>query len=125
LPARKGVGPAHRGGEQGRVFDLAGERDRNPLKASSPNPQALKTIRTDVAGRQFGFLTTQYRCGARPHRISCRCVCERLIHVAREDLVGGLVTSCGCRPPSPAFRTHQAELRQQLKREILFREAQL
>jgi len=78
-------------------------------------------ISTDIKGRRkFGFLTAQYRDSQRPHRISCRCGCSRLIHVAAEDLTNGTVNSCGCMPPPPAFWNRQAELRQQRAREALF-----
>ena len=78
------------------------------------------TIRIDIKGRKFGFLTAAYRDDQRPHRISCRCVCGRLVHVAIEDLAGGMINSCGCQPATAAFRTRQAELRRQMAREILF-----
>ena len=40
------------------------------------------TVRIDIAGRKFGWLTAVYRSGERTHRIFCRCVCSRLLHVA-------------------------------------------
>jgi hypothetical protein len=77
-------------------------------------------ISTDIEGRKFGFLTAAYRDGQRPHRISCRCVCGRLVHVALEDLRDDVVNSCGCQPVTAAFQARQTELRRQLAREILF-----
>jgi hypothetical protein len=87
-------------------------------------PPSRPQFRTDVANRKFGFLVTQYRDSQRPHRISCRCCCGALVHTSIENLVDGIVTSCGCQPPSAAFRARQAELRRQRTREILFHQMQ-
>jgi hypothetical protein len=80
-------------------------------------------IFTDIKDRKFGFLTAAYRDDRRPHRISCRCICSKLIHVTVEDLAGGIINSCGCQPATSAFRAQQAERRRQLVRELLFRDA--
>jgi len=81
---------------------------------------APATISTDIEGRKFGFLTAVYRDSQRPRRISCRCVCGRLVHIAVEDLADGVIDSCGCQPVTAAFQARQTDLRRQMAREILF-----
>ena len=56
------------------------------------NPQTNPTspVDVDVAGHRFGFLRAEYRRG---HDIACRCVCDKLVHIAAAALADGLVTS--------------------------------
>lgn len=74
-------------------------------------------IDTDVAGRRFGFLIAEYRRG---RDVAARCICGRLVHVAAEALADGTVTSCGCKPASPAFHAQMRDLIAQRRREITF-----
>jgi hypothetical protein len=80
-------------------------------------------IISDIRGRVFGHLVTEFRDTARPHRVMCRCSCERLVSVAVDDLGAGLIDSCGCAPPSAAVRAQQAELRQEIARKAMFQAA--
>jgi hypothetical protein len=70
-----------------------------------------------IHGRRYGHLITYY---GRGHDITCRCVCRKLVHVAVAALLDGTVTSCGCRPSSPAFREQCRDLRAQARRETQF-----
>jgi hypothetical protein len=74
-------------------------------------------IDTSISGQRYGHLTAVYRRG---RDVACRCVCERLVHVAAEALAEGLVTSCGCQPAPPIFWKQQNQLRALLKRELDF-----
>lgn len=96
---------------------------RRLYKSAASATQATGTIRTDVAGRRFGNLTIEYRDTRRPRRLTCRCCCGRLVNVAIDDLVTGLVASCGCQPPTPAFHQQQAELRKEVTRMAMFQMA--
>jgi hypothetical protein len=84
---------------------------------SAPTAPTSPEIDVDVAGRRFGFLAVEYR---KNRHFACRCVCDRLVHVAAEALADGTVTSCGCQPASPAFRTMMRDLAAQRRREIAF-----
>jgi hypothetical protein len=83
----------------------------------------MSTIRTDIAGRKFGYLIVAYRDTQRPHRLVCRCRCDQLSTVAVDDLVSGLVASCGCMPATVAFHRQQAELRKEIARKAMFQAA--
>jgi hypothetical protein len=77
------------------------------------------TVDLTHTGRKFGHLTVAY--SLRNGRdIAVRCICSRLFHAAAADLIAGTITSCGCQPASPQYHERQAELRQQVQREILF-----
>ena len=80
------------------------------------------TVDLTYAGRKYGFLTVAYSTQLGLN-VACRCTCSKLVHVARADLIAGIVTSCGCQPAPAAFHTHHAELKAQQAREILFRVA--
>jgi hypothetical protein len=75
------------------------------------------SIDLTITGRRFGYLVAEY---SRRHDIACRCICDRLVHIAAEALTNGTVTSCGCQPAPRAFWIQYHELRAQLYREIQF-----
>ena len=87
------------------------------MQIYNPSSRPASPVAMDVAGRTFGFLTTEYR---RDRDIACRCVCDKLVHVAAEALADGTVTSCGCQPASPAFHNQMRALVAQHRREVTF-----
>jgi hypothetical protein len=76
-------------------------------------------VDTRGAGRRYGHLTVAWA-DARGRRVACRCICARLVFVARKDLQNGAIDSCGCQPAPREFWLQQAKLRAQQKREINF-----
>ena len=72
-----------------------------------------------IAGRRFGDLTTAYA-DASGKRIACRCRCTRLVFIHVDDLASGVVTSCGCSPPTILHRIQLHELAMQMRRVINF-----
>jgi hypothetical protein len=87
---------------------------------SPPAPARRLTMSVDltIAGRRFGYLVIAY---GRRHDITCRCICDRLVHIAAEALTNGTVTCCGCQPAPRAFWIQHRELRAQSRREIQFK----
>lgn len=64
-------------------------------------------------GARYGHLTV-LRCVDERHRTAlCFCYCQRSVVVSAEELISGLVTSCGCQPMTlsarSAFRALQRE----------------
>jgi hypothetical protein len=81
------------------------------ITPAAAGPQAPTYTPSAIVGRRFGYFEILAR-DATGKRLAARCVCDRTFTLSAEAVALGIITSCGCRPPTlqnrAAFREEQA-----------------